>query len=62
MIVEMNKTPDLLTIDRTVLNKKDREKGNDYTRFRPITCLLLMWKIFTRILITIFITVLPSRT
>ena len=35
---------------KTVLIMKDREKGNDVTNFRPITCLPLMWKIFTGIL------------
>ena len=29
---------------------KDREKGNDVKKYRPITCLLLVWKIFTGIL------------
>ena len=29
---------------------KDREKGNDVTNFRPITCLPLMQKIFTGML------------
>ena len=28
---------------------KDREKGNDVTNFKPITCLSLTWKIFTGI-------------
>ena len=28
---------------------KDREKVNDVTNFRPITCLPLTWKIFTGI-------------
>ena len=41
MIVEMNKTPALFTINRTVLNKKNKEKGNDFTNFRPITWLPL---------------------
>ena len=31
---------------RTVLILKDREKGNDVTNFRPITCLPFMGKIF----------------
>ena len=28
---------------------KDREKGNDVTNYKPITCLSLTWKIFTGI-------------
>ena len=46
----MNETPDLFTIDRTALSRKDSKKGNDFTNFWLITCLPLMWKIFTRIL------------
>ena len=46
--LEMNETPDGLI--KTVLINKGGEKGNDVTNFRPITCLPLMWKIFSRIL------------
>ena len=45
----MNETPDSLATGKTVLIMKNREKENDVTNFRPITCLLLMWKIFTGI-------------
>ena len=50
MIVEMNKTPALFKINRTVLKKKNKEKGNDFTNFRPITWLPLTWKKITKIL------------
>ena len=46
----MNGTPDWITTGKTVLIMKDREKSNDVTNFRPITCLPLMWKIFTGII------------
>ena len=29
------------------LAKKDRTQGDAVTNFRPITCLVLMWKLFT---------------
>ena len=45
----MKETPDWLITDKAVPIMKDREKGNDVTNFRPITCLSLMW-IFTGIL------------
>ena len=35
---------------KTVRIMKDKEKGNDVTNFRPLTCLPLMWNIFTEIL------------
>ena len=35
---------------RTVLCQKDPVKGNAVENFRPITCLLLMWKLLTGII------------
>ena len=46
----MNEALDWLTTSKTVIIMKDREKGNDVTNFRPITCLPLMQKIFTGML------------
>ena len=46
----MNEASDWLTTSKTIIIMEDREKGNDVTNFRPITCLLLMWKIFTGVL------------
>ena len=43
-------TPEWLTKGRTVLINKDREKGNMASNYRPITCLPLMWKLFTGII------------
>ena len=43
-------TPDWLTTGRTVLIIKSKGKCNDVTNYRPITCLPLMWKLFTGIL------------
>ena len=45
-----NQTPEWFTKGRTVLVLKDMEKGNIATNFRPITCLPLMWKLFTGIM------------
>lgn len=39
--------PSWLTKGRTVLIMKDKTKGNAVTNYRPITCLALMWKLFT---------------
>ena len=36
-----------LTRGRTSLLQKDKNKGNLASNYRPITCLLLMWKILT---------------
>ena len=48
--LKMNDTPDWLTRGRTTLIIKDKAKGNDVANFSPITCLPLMWKLFTGIL------------
>ena len=48
--LEMNDTPDWLTRGRTTLIIKDKAKRNDVANFRPITCVPLMWKLFTGIL------------
>ena len=42
--------PSCMTYGRTVLCQKDPVKGNSVESFRPITCLLLMWKLFTGII------------
>ena len=42
--------PDWLTKGTTYLIIKDKSKGNDVTNYRPITCLSLLWKLFTGIL------------
>ena len=42
--------PDWLTKGRTVLIQKDKAKGNIVSNYRPITCLLLVWKLLTGIL------------
>ena len=42
--------PDWMTTGRTILIKKDRTQGDVVTNFRPITCLALMWKLFTGII------------
>ena len=46
----MTETPDWLNTGKTALIMRDKEIGDDITNFRPITCLPLMWKIFTGIL------------
>ena len=39
--------PELMTKGRTALIKKDPSKGTAPNNYRPITCLPMMWKIFT---------------
>ena len=39
-----------LTKGRTVLLQKDKSKGNIASNFRPITCLPLMWKLFSGVI------------
>ena len=39
-----------MTYVRTLLCQKDPVKGNSEENFRPITCLLLMWKLLTGII------------
>ena len=39
--------PSWLTRGRTLLLQKDKSKGNVASNCRPITCLPLMWKLFT---------------
>ena len=42
--------PSSMRYGRTVLCQKDLVKGNSVENFRPITCLLLMWKLLTSII------------
>ena len=46
------KSPEWMTSGRTVLIMKDINKGNSPSNYRPITCLPIMWKVFTSILST----------
>ena len=39
--------PSWLTRGRTSLLQKDKNKGNLASNYKPITCLLLMWKLLT---------------
>ena len=45
-----NKVPEWFTRGRTTLILKEKEKGNVAPNFRPITCLPLMWKVFTGVM------------
>ena len=42
--------PGRLTIGRTSLLQKDKSKRNVASVYRPITCLPLMWKLFTGVI------------
>ena len=42
--------PQWLTCGKTVLCLKDPAKGNAVENFRPITCLPMMWKLFTGVI------------
>ena len=48
--LKKGRVPVWMTVGRTVLIKKDKEKKGDVKNFRPITCLPLMWKLFTGVL------------
>ena len=53
LALEMNRclqdaqVPDWMTKEKTILIKKDPSKGIAPNNYRPITCLLMMWKIST---------------
>ena len=42
--------PEWMTYGRTVLCQKDPTKGTLVDKYQPITCLPLMWKLFTGII------------
>ena len=39
-----------MTKGRTILKKKDKQKGKAASNYRPITCLLLVWKLLTGVI------------
>ena len=39
--------PEWMTKGKTTLSQKDHRKGTAPNNYRPITCLLMMWKILT---------------
>ena len=43
--ITRSEVPDWMTTGQTVLLLKDKSKGNKVSNYRPITCLLLMWKL-----------------
>ena len=43
--------PTWLTKGRTVLITKDKAKGKEVRNYRPITCLPLMWKLLTGLIL-----------
>ena len=49
-LIETGAIPQWMNLGRTVLCVKDRTRGNAVDNFRPITCLPLMWKLFTGII------------
>jgi hypothetical protein len=49
-LVKSSIVPPWMTSGRTFLIQKDPKKGNEVSNFRPITCLPLMWKLFTGIM------------
>ena len=49
VLERMKEIPSSMTYGRTVLCQQDPVKGNAVVNFRPITCLLLMWKLLTGI-------------
>ena len=47
---ETKEIPAWMTYGKTVLCQKNPVKRNSVENFRPITCLLLMWKLLTGII------------
>ena len=47
--LQKGKVPEWMVKGRTVLIQKDSAKGTVASNYRPITCLSLMWKLFTGI-------------
>ena len=43
-------TPRLMTKGMTVLMQKEKSKGNEASKYQPITCLPLIWKLLTGII------------
>ena len=50
MCLNTGQVPKWLTKGHTVLIMNQKSKGNNVTNYRPITCLILMWKLLTSIL------------
>ena len=49
--LQENNVPSWMVTGKTLLCAKELEKGNAVASFRPITCLLLLWKLLTGILV-----------
>ena len=49
-LLESNEVPEWMNSGRTLLCVKDANLGNSVENFRPITCLPLMWKLFSGLL------------
>ena len=47
LIMNNDALPEWMTVGRTSLCQKDPTKGNEVSKFRPISCLPLMWKLMT---------------
>ena len=47
--IPKDEVPDWMTSGWAVLLLKDRSKGNKVSNYRPITCVLLLWKLLTGI-------------
>ena len=48
--LQSGNVPEGLTSGKTLLIVKDKDKGNEVTNFRPVTCLPVMWKLLTGII------------
>ncbi|MEO1255298.1 MAG: reverse transcriptase family protein, partial [Bacteroidota bacterium] len=48
--IRNHKAPTWMTLGRTSLIQKDKNKGTIPTNYRPITCLPIMWKLLTGII------------
>ena len=43
--------PNWMTYGKTYLCQKDQSKGNAVDNYRPISCLTVIWKLLTRVII-----------
>ena len=48
--IRNHQAPEWMTLGRTSLIPKDKNKGNAASNYRPITCLPIMWKLLTGII------------
>ena len=61
MIINGYEVPRWITTGNTVLCQKDPNRGSPVDNYRPISCLSLMWKLMTGIILTAIYSYLESN-